>query len=202
MIKSADESTKTMPSQEEFSAIVQRANAGDQAALAEMRAILDANPEIWHRMGDLSTYARESMLKLISGGDELIRESVRRTADELLGTLTKDTSSPIERLAAERVVACRLESEYVSMLHAVPQGATIAQQKYHLLLKSSAQRRYDQALRSLAILKKLLPPPTKPAFRTSSSVPQKDNTPKPVTQYEPHNRIGVFCGATDEQTTT
>ena len=195
MIKSADKPT-TMPSQEEFSAIVKRANAGDQTALAEMRGILDDNPQIWRRMGDLATYARESMLQLVSGGDELIRESVRRTADELLGTLAKDNASPIERLAAERVVACWMESEYVAALHAIPQGATIKQQKYHLSLKSSAQRRYDQALRSLANLRILLSPrTTNRAIEASVPIPPENSTPVSTNQYEPHNRIGVLCGA-------
>ena len=185
-----------MPSQEEFSAIVKRANAGDQTALAEMRGILDDNPQIWRRMGDLATYARESMLQLVSGGDELIRESVRRTADELLGTLAKDNASPIERLAAERVVACWMESEYVAALHAIPQGATIKQQKYHLSLKSSAQRRYDQALRSLANLRILLSPrTTNRAIEASVPIPPENSTPVSTNQYEPHNRIGVLCGA-------
>lgn len=196
MIKSADKPTKTMPSQEEFSALVKRANAGDQPALAEMRGILDDNPEIWRRMGDLATYARESLLRLISDGDELIRESVRRTADELLSTFVNDNTSPIERLASERVVACWLESEYVSMMHAVPQGATIQQQKYHLSLKSSAQRRYDQALRSLANLRILLSPrTTNRAIEASVPIPPENSTPVSTNQYEPHNRIGVLCGA-------
>ncbi len=184
----------SMPSQEDFAQIVRNANDGDQEALAEMRALLDDNPEIWRHMGDLSRYAQESILSQIAGPDQLIKESLRRTAKELMGELTTESCSPIERLAAERIVGCWMECHYVDMLHPLPQGATLTQQKFHLNLKTSAQKRYEQSMRSLVVLKKLLAETRSSGNATKLAVamPSNGTQRQPIRQRDPHNRMQVY----------
>ena len=198
MIKPTTKQDK-MPTQEAFKAVVDRANAGDAEALKELRQLLHDNAAIWQQLGDLPKFARESMLTAIAGKDHATRESVRLAADSLFGELTTESCSPIVRLGAERAVSCWLECHFVDMLHPIPQGATVAQKRYHLALKSSAQKRYSESLRSMATLKTLLPStppePPKPEKPKAAKEKRKRATPKPeptIKQRDPHNRIAIY----------
>lgn len=198
MIAQAD---SNMPSHEDFQALVQQANDGDQDALQKMREILDDNPTIWQHMGDLAQYARTSMLRQISGGDTLIAESVSRAADQLQERLTPESCSPLELLAVERVVANWLEMQYLDTLHPLPQGATIKQQRYHLSLKTSAQKRFEHSLKSLATLKRLLPAPKKLVTRKPAAVNRDDKRQcAPIEQFDPYHRLQVHFDELDSTT--
>jgi hypothetical protein len=93
------------------------------------------------------------------------------------------------------------------MLHPIPQGATVAQKRYHLALKSSAQKRYDLSLRSLATLKTLLPstPPPKPESPKAAKKTRKRTTPTPeptIKQRDPFNRIAIYNEADELENAT
>ena len=203
MIKPTKDKPNKLPTQDEFKAVVDKANAGDANALAELRQLLDDNPEIWKSLGDLPRYARESMLVAIAGKDESVKESLRRSAEELLGQLTTESSSAIERLAADRVISCWLECYFVDLLHPLPQGSTVKQKRFHLQLKTSAQKRYDASLKSLATLKKLLVPEPEPTTTTKKGKATKTRGAEPtIRQFDPHNRISVFNGVEQEEAVT
>lgn len=201
MIKPTSAKPTKLPTQEEFKSVTDQANAGDSKALARLRQLLDDNPAIWRSLGDLPRYAREAMLATIAGKDESVRESLRRSADELLQRLTKESSSAIEKLAADRIVANWLECHFVDMLNPLPQGATIKQQRFHMQLKSSAQRRYDASLRSLATLKKLLAPEPEPTpTKSTKKAATRLDTQPTIQQCDPyHNRIAIFNEVDDER---
>ena len=199
MIKSTTKKPNKLPTQDEYKAVVDKANAGDSQALSELRKMLDDNPSIWQSLGDLPRYARENMLVAIAGKDESMKESLRRSAEELLGQLTTESSSAIERLAADRVISCWLECYFVDLLHPLPQGSTVKQKRFHLQLKTSAQKRYDASLKSLATLKKLLVPEPEPTKVTKKQA-KKTRPPEPtIRQSDPYNRISVFNGIEDEE---
>ena len=147
----------TMPSQEEFSELVKRANAGDEHALAMMRQTLDANPEIWQNVGDLAKHAQQSMLKLIAGGNQLVRESLLRKAAEMKTELSGPSPSKLEQLAVERIIACWLEMEYLATMYPVAQGESLGHAKFVLKQKESSERRFNAAVKSLTTLRVLLP---------------------------------------------
>ena len=200
MIKPTKDKPNKLPTQDEFKAVVDKANAGDDKALSELRQLLDNNPEIWKSLGNLPRYARESMLVAIAGKDESVKESLRRSAEELLRGLTTESSSPIERLAADRVVSCWLECHFVDLLNPLPQGSTVKQKRFQLQLKTSAQKRYDASLRSLATLKKLLTPEPEPTKTTKKKKPATCPAPQPtIRQCDPYNRIAIFNEVEDEK---
>ena len=147
----------TMPTQEEFADLVKRANTGDDAALAMMRRTLDANPEIWQRVGDLAVHAQQSLVNLIAGGNKLVSESLLRKAAEMRTELSGPKPSKMEMLAVERIVACWLEMEYLATTYPVAKGETLGQARFVLRQRESAERRFQAAMKSLTTLRTLLP---------------------------------------------
>jgi hypothetical protein len=146
-----------LPTLPEFKQLVQQANAGDPIALAKLRKILDDNPTIWQTVGDLGLVAENSLIELISGGNQLVRESLQRKVQEHKQDLTPVYPSALEKLAVQRVITTWLECEYTTTKFPEPKGATLGQQRLALKLKDSAARRYDAAMKSLLLIQKLLP---------------------------------------------
>ncbi len=144
-------------SQPAFEDLVRRANGGDAGALADLRVFLNENPGVWQTVGDLAAHARLTLVRHIARGDQLTAEAVLRKAEAMEKELAGPAPSPLERLAVQRVAACWLELQYIDMLHPYPQGATVTHAKFALDLKLSAQRRFDSAVKSLALVRKLLP---------------------------------------------
>ena len=149
--------TSNMPTQDGFAELVKRANAGEDDALAELRHVLDANPEIWRRVGDLATHAQLSLVKLIAGGNRLVSESLLRKAAEMKAELSGPSASKMEELAVERVVACWLEMEYLAATYPVANGETLGHARFVLRQREGAERRFQAAMKSLTTLRALLP---------------------------------------------
>ena len=112
--------------------------AFDQAALARLRKTLDENPLIWRSVGNLALHARMVLVKAIAGGDQLATESLLRHAFELESSLVGPSSTPLERLAVQRIVACWLETHYAALQGPEPTGDTLKQAKFALQVRESA----------------------------------------------------------------
>jgi hypothetical protein len=140
--------------QESFDRLRKKANDGDPAALKMLRRYMDDHPEIWKQVGDLAKLAQEAFIAKASEGDQLVAESIRRKGEEMKRDLLGPRPTTAQKLAAERVVACWLESSHLDRLYPEPSG-TIKQASFTLRLRESAQKRLDRALKSLATLQKL-----------------------------------------------
>jgi hypothetical protein len=140
--------------------LVERAQRGDPEVLPELRAALDAYPALWRHHGDLARHTEEAWLRLISGDNLLLRESVRRQAEELRAELAGPQASPLERQLSERVAACWLQTQYADTSYAqfAGRGATPAQRAEAQQRQNSSQQRYLLALKALATVRKLLKP--------------------------------------------
>jgi hypothetical protein len=144
---------------ERLQRLVERAEGGDEAALPELRVALDANPWVWERYGDLGRQAQAAWLELIGGKNLMLKEAASRKAEQLRTELAGPGPSPLERLLVERVVACWLQVHYADASYAQLKGAGPAQHAVALRRQDSAQRRYLQAVKSLATVRKLRPAP-------------------------------------------
>jgi hypothetical protein len=138
-----------------FEAVVTKADAGDRAALAALRRTLDANPEVWKKVGDLAGHAEAAWVDLAAGGNRLVAESLRREADRLRDALRGERPTPAERLLADQVVVSYLEVGYLRAQAAASPGATQGQVKAGLKRLESAQRRYLDAVKALETVRKL-----------------------------------------------
>ncbi|MEO8495480.1 MAG: hypothetical protein ABI614_10440 [Planctomycetota bacterium] len=146
-----------MPTRQDFDALVKAANGGSEEALDSLRTLLNDVPEIGRQVGDMFAYAKASLIKLIAKDNQLLIESLRRTVDEMEVELLGNDASRLERMAVQRIVATWLELQFTDTVHPEPQGKSLAQVKFSLDLKNSAQRRFDGALKSLSLVRKMLP---------------------------------------------
>jgi hypothetical protein len=153
--------TTALPSETEFrerlQGLVQRAEQGDETALPELRAALDANPWVWERYGDLAQQSQAAWLQLIAGPNLLLRESVERKAEQLRAELAGPEPSPLEKLLVERVVACWLQVQYADASYAQLQNPSPGQHTAALKRQAGAQQRYLHAIKTLATVRKLRP---------------------------------------------
>jgi len=146
-----------LPTQEEFAALVTRANTGEDDAVAELRRLLDDHDVLWRTFGDLGKHAQLALIRAIANGDMLVQESVTRMADKLCRELMGPSTTKLEEMAIERIVTAWLEMQFVATTYPMPTGASLAHQRFALRQKESAQRRYEAAIRSLALIRKFLP---------------------------------------------
>lgn len=137
--------------------LIARANRGDQKALANLRRILDANPKVWLRIGDLSLHAEMAWVRLIAAGNQLLAESLTRHLREMKKQLTSPSSSLLERLTIQRIAATWLEVQYVGTAVAT-EGLTMPQARYWSRRQADADKRYNNALRSLELVRRLVSP--------------------------------------------
>ena len=136
--------------------IVRKANAGDQRALTQLRQFLDRNPGVWRHIGDLARVAETAWIGLISGGDKLSAEAIRRQLGELREGLLGDAPNAVEKLLSDTVIASWLEVRYLEAASAET-GGTLTQTGHLLKRLESAQRRHLAAVKQLVQIRKLLP---------------------------------------------
>lgn len=153
-----------LPTDDELTAIVRRAEQGDSDVLPELRRLLDGYPEIWHNHGDLALHATSAWLDLVAGENLVQRECLERKLAELRDGVAGGAASPLERLLAERVMIGWLQAWYAdyacARLRARNPGlaALNAAEKR----QGSAQHRYLQAVKVLATVRKLCKPALSP----------------------------------------
>lgn len=141
-----------------FNKIVQRAAKGDAKALAEVRAVTKAHPEVWNALGtDIAGVVRDAMIKLLTGEDAVMRDFVNHQLGKMKKGLIGEQPSPLERLLAERICACWLQVQYAEWIYAAKTKAsvTLAHGDYLQRQVDRAQARYLAAIRTLAQVRKL-----------------------------------------------
>jgi hypothetical protein len=155
----AEETPAARPTAEDrqwLAAVVQQANRGDEKALESLRAFLAENPAVWRHVGDLVRTAERAWVRLLSGGDALAAESVRRRLAEFRDSLTAENATPVEKMLADEVVLTFLEARYLQTAAADTEKCSIAQAGLMLKRLDCAQRRHLRAIKSLTQLKELL----------------------------------------------
>jgi hypothetical protein len=146
--------------QEGLDRLFQRAQLGDQTALPALREALDANPEFWEQYSDLSLQAEASLGVKLAGTNLLLGESLKRKLQALKAELGA-ASSAAERLVVEQVTITWQQTHYFNSLMA---QALVGSARLRELqrLQDSAHRRHLSALKTLAIVRKLMTPAPSP----------------------------------------
>jgi len=158
----APEDTSAPPSQpltqaEAFAEVVRRASEGNAQCLAGLRAQLDNNPAIWRRVGDVGALAEKAWIELISSGNKLAEESIVRRQRELKADLAGPHAAPLEKLLIDLVGVTFLATCQAEHAAASPTGSNIQVAGYKLKRAESAQRRFSRAVRTLTLVRALLP---------------------------------------------
>jgi hypothetical protein len=155
--------TKTYPA--ELKHLLERANAGDETALPELKQAFDRHPELAAWLGDLVRLAHDSILNWAAGSCLGAREAIARQASELRNRLMAEARSELERLLIDRLVICWMEV-YAAEVHlaerlaqgAAPSVVTQAVQK----VLDRAHQRFLGSVRCLATVQKLARPSVSP----------------------------------------
>jgi len=138
-------------------AIVKAANKGDKTALAKLRQFLDNNPQVWQHVGDLARTAERAWIALVSDGDSLAAQAMQRQLDQLKQELVGESTTVIERMLADTVIATWLELHYLRSVDADTRNRSVTQGSLLMKRLESAQRRHHNAIKQLTQIRKLLP---------------------------------------------
>jgi len=141
--------------------LLERAYTGDKSAFPELRAMLDAHPELVRTEGDLAHLAHLNMITAVAGGDNTLVEVLSRRAAQVQAELEGQHPTALEHLLCERIATCWLA---VYLLDAAtirtsdgwrPSESIIEQ---HERMKDKAHKRYLAACAALAKVRRLLAP--------------------------------------------
>lgn len=132
------------------------AKAGDAAALAKLRRMLDQHPEIWQTCGDLTKHAERAWIELLSA-DPLGAESIKRHIEKLEADLAGPHPTPVERVLVHQVVLCYLAVRHAEIAATTPGKSSLNQAMFRTRRSEVAQRRLVSALKMLAQLRATVP---------------------------------------------
>ena len=171
-----------------------QSNGGDKAAKNEIKRYLDENPDICMSLGDISLRSMTQLISMITDGDFLIGEALRRQMDAFLQKLSGPCPTLLESLAAKRVIASWLLLHYVEKEWTSIQGDLLTTASW-IKIQNQAQCSYNAAVKMLLLIHKCLSqatPSSTPAEQTqlhtlpnsekeygqggNGSVPPKNNT--------------------------
>lgn len=159
--------------------LVERAGYGDETAIIDLRALLNAMPELWKQVGDLAKHVETVWIKLLSGNNRLTQQCLHREAERRRTELLGDNATPIERHLIETIVASWLQLRHAEILMANSMGATDSQLNFFHRRLESAQKQHRTAIDQLVKVRKL-ERTTKKRMLTVRS-PKSDRSAKPRT---------------------
>jgi hypothetical protein len=173
--------------------LVSRAMRGDREVLPALRDALDRHPALARQAGDLAARAEDAWLDLLAGQDLFTAEAVRRRLAALRAELAGPQPQPLERLVVDRIAACFLQLQYADVTYAQARdpGASVAALREMQRRQEGAERRYQAALRQLAVIRKLLRPALSPLQVAAGIVAEERAAPKRQTTTASPRLAGV-----------
>ena len=144
----------------EQQALIERVYKGDKAAIPELRAMLDAHPEVVQAEGDLAHLAHITMIAAVASSDIVLSEVLIRRVVQMQTELEGPHPTALESLLCERIATCWLA---VYLLDAArfetangerPPEDVIMR---HERMKQNTHKRYIEACLALAKVRHLLP---------------------------------------------
>ena len=138
--------------------VMEDANDGDEEALSKVKEIFKEAPGMARIFADLAGEAERGLVKRLTRGDPLVREALPVRLKAMRKELAGSDPSALERLLAERIVACWLQLQHAEIIYAQNLGGmNIAQSEYHQRRLDKLHRRYLSAIKALAQVRKMGP---------------------------------------------
>jgi hypothetical protein len=157
VIQIVEPSSSIQAVEDEVRSVLARAREGDVESLPRLRDLLDNHPEIWTVYGDVAAHARLAWIDVIGGVDLGMKESLERKIAAMRAELVGPSSSPLEGLLAERVIASWLQLAHAEATVAQAANTTMKQVAFAEKRLDAAQRRHLNAIGALATLQRLIP---------------------------------------------
>ena len=108
--------------------------------------------------GDLARQAEDSLIAVAAGKNLAFKEALRRKRELMRAELAGANPTPVERLLAERVVACWLQVQDADVRYAQAKNLSLEWGKYYQQRMDRAHKRYLSAIKALAVVRKLALP--------------------------------------------
>jgi hypothetical protein len=151
-------STTALPSHKELLALTDRAQKGDKSCLPALRELLQNPAAVDLLGGDLARQAQLSLIGKFGGSNLLLRESLPRKLDLMRAELSGPSPGALERLLADRVVACWLHLHHLEILYAQKDSMSLELAAHYQRCIDRAHKRYLSAIKTLAVVRKLAVP--------------------------------------------
>jgi hypothetical protein len=164
-LTTAEDNPPAGMTQDEFEALVKRAESGDMKSFAQLREALSsgdyANGSQWfdNKYGD-PVWMLKIMLGMKASGEHRLASvlGAERSMNQVWAELAGPDPSPIERLLAERAAVCWFAVTAYETIDSQSKDRTLRQVEYHLHRIDSAHRRFLSAIATLARVRKLALP--------------------------------------------
>lgn len=144
--------------QDELLALTDRAQKGDRTVLPAVRELLKDPATVDLLGGNLAQQAQLTLINKFSGQNLLFKESLTCKLELMRDELAGPSSTPLERLLVERIVACWLHLHHLEIIYASKESMSLELGIYYQRSISSAQKRYLTAIKALALVRKLAVP--------------------------------------------
>jgi hypothetical protein len=149
-----------LPDVEDVQRLLEKAQNGDASTLPALRKILENANAVDQIGGNFAEQAERLLLKAAAGENLLFEELVKRKMELLRAELGGPNSTPLERLLAERIVACWLQVQDADARYAQSQSTNLSWEggTYYQRRMDRAHKRYLSAIKTLAVVRKLAVP--------------------------------------------
>jgi hypothetical protein len=146
----------------ELGDLVRRAEEQGDSALPEVRAFLDAHPDLCRRVNDLAQHARLAVVELAVGTNAALKECIMRRVEGLEAELAGPDAPPLERLLASSVATSWLAATEAELTAARAKGAPVPHVEFLDRRRDRARKRLEGSVKTMALVKKLLRPALSP----------------------------------------
>jgi hypothetical protein len=141
-----------------FNQVAARVRDGDEAAKAELRALMTEHPQ-WYRCCGPG-FARTAWLDFAAAGDPVVAMAMKQNLDDLAAELVRPGASRLEKLLAARVALCQLMTDTADTRASTASAATPAVRREAMARQRQAHGMLVGAARSLGNCQRLTPPPS------------------------------------------
>jgi hypothetical protein len=149
--------SESAPKRDELRTLTDRAQQGDKTALPALREFFE-RPGMVDATGDLARMAQGTLVEKYCGKNLLVKEGLTRKMETLRVELAGANPTPLERLLAERIVACWLHLHHLEANYAGKESMTLDLGNYYQRGITAAHKRYLSAIKALATVRKLALP--------------------------------------------
>ena len=147
---------KDKPEKDELNQLIERANDGDDSAMAALREAIPSDQ--WNFYGDLGRQARLSLIDAMSGGSKLTYSAVGRRVRELHGELALETDGELETLLIDCISTNWLALHHAEAMRNQDRSGSIRQSEFYDRQVTDGQKRYLASIKTLAQVRRLLRP--------------------------------------------
>lgn len=143
-----------LPTQEEFHRLVRLSQKGDDDAAEELQRIVRHHKDIWDPYADLNRHVEATLIEMISGGEVVLKESLRSKVDDLKDSIRGKADNPIDALLVDQIMISWLELRYTHMATLQSQNGD-RDSRFWDAQYAGAYSRYLAAIRELVDIREI-----------------------------------------------